>query len=93
MFTQTWESMVVPTSSTIEMQSNQHNDINIAVWKDSNGVIKNSKNGTNSHPTNNNGYSADAYGHVYGNGTSNPIMGYAIKSGASQNTIETAQLK
>lgn len=93
MFTQKWESMVVPTSSTIEMQSNQHNDINIAVWKDSNGVIKNSKNGTNSHPTNNNGYNADAYGHVYGNGTSNPIMGYAIKSGASQNTIETAQLK
>ena len=93
MFTQKWESMVVPTSSTIEMQSNQHNDINIAVWKDSNGVIKNSKGGENSHPTNNNGYSADAYGHVYGNGTSNPIMGYAIKSGASQNTIETAQLK
>lgn len=93
MFTQAWECMVVPTSSVIEMQSNQHNDINIAVWKDSSGVIKNSKNGTNSHPTNNNGYSADAYGHVYGNGTSNPIMGYAIKSGASQNTIETAQLK
>ena len=93
MFTQAWECMVVPTSSVIEMQSNQHNDINIAVWKDSSGVIKNSKNGTNSHPTNNNGYSADAYGHVYGNGTSNPIMGYAIKSGASQNTIETAQMK
>ena len=93
MFTQAWECMVVPTSSVIEMQSNQHNDINIAVWKDSSGVIKNSKNGTNSHPVNNNGYSADAYGHVYGNGTSNPIMGYAIKSGASQNTIETAQLK
>ena len=49
--------------------------------------------GTNSHPTNDNGYSADAYGHVYGNGTLNPIMGYAIKSGASQNTIETAQMK
>lgn len=93
MFTQKWESMVVPTSSTIEMQSNQHNDINIAVWKDSSGVIKKSKEGINSHPTNNNGYNADAYGHVYGNGTSNPIMGYAIKSGASQNTIETAQLK
>ena len=93
MFTQKWESMVVPTSSTIEMQSNQHNDINIAVWKDSSGVIKNSEYGENSHPENNNGYNADAYGHVYGNGTSNLIMGYAIKSGASQNTIETAQLK
>ena len=94
MFTQAWESMVVPTSSTIEMQSNQHNDINIAVWKNKDsGVLENSKTGTNSHDTNNNGYNNDAFGYVYGNGTSNPIMGYAIKSGASQNTIETAQLK
>ena len=93
MFTQTWESMVVPTSSIIEMQSNQHNDINIAVWKDTNGIIKASKTGTNSHNVNNDGYGNDAYGQVYGNGTSNPIMGYAIKNGASKNTIETAQLK
>ena len=93
-FTQAWECMVVPTSSVIEMQSNQHNDINIAVWKNKDtGVIKNSKSGTNSHPENINGYNKDAYGHVYGNGTNNPIMGYAIKSGASKNTIETAQLK
>ena len=75
------------------MQSNQHNDINIAVWKDSNGIIKASKTGTNSHNVNNDGYGNDAYGQVYGNGTSNPIMGYAIKNGASKNTIETAQLK
>ena len=94
MFTQKWESMVVPTSSTIEMQSNQHNDINIAVWKNKDsGVLENSKTGDNNHDTNNNGYNNDAFGYVYGNGTSNPIMGYAIKSGASQNTIETAQLK
>lgn len=94
MFTQKWESMVVPTSSTIEMQSNQHNDINIAVWKDKDsGVLENSKTGDNNHDTNNNGYNNDAFGYVYGNGTSNPIMGYAIKSGASTNTIETAQLK
>ena len=93
-FTQAWECMIVPTSSVIEMQSNQHNDINIAVWKNKDtGVIKNSKSGTNSHSVNNNGYSTDAYGHVYGNGTNNPIMGYAIKSGASKNTIETAQMR
>ena len=93
-FTQAWECMIVPTSSVIEMQSNQHNDINIAVWKNKDtGVIKNSKSGTNSNPVNINGYSQAAYGHVYGNGTSNPIMGYAIKSGASKNNIETAQMK
>ena len=93
-FTQAWECMIVPTSSVIEMQSNQHNDINIAVWKNKDtGVIKNSKSGTNSHPENINGYDKAAYGHVYGNGTNNPIMGYAIKSGASKNTIETAQMR
>ena len=94
MFTGAWESMVVPTSSTIEMQSNQHNDINIAVWKDADGkLINNPKTGTNSHATNEDGYSKTAYGQVYGNGTSNPIFGYVIKSGASRNTIETAQMK
>ena len=61
--------------------------------EDTNGALKASKSGTNSQPENVDGYSQKAYGHVYGNGTSNPIMGYAIKSGASQNTIETAQIK
>lgn len=97
LFTGKWESMIVPTNSVIEMQSNQHNDINIAVWKNEDGEIKEPETtkttGDNSHPENNNGYNGDAYGHVYGNGTSNPIMGYAIISGASSNKIETAQIK
>ena len=87
-----WEISVVPTSSIIEMQSNQHNDINIGVWKNS-GAITNSTTGgssTNNQPSS---YSSVSNGQIYGNGTKNPVLGYAIKYGSSSDTIETAQMK
>ena len=92
-FTGKWECSVVPTSKVVEMQSNQHNDINIGVWKDSDGVIKDSTTGTSSTSNTLNGYSSTSYGQIYGNGTSNPVLGYAVKKGSSGDTIETAQLK
>ena len=90
--TETWEISVVPTSSIIEMQSNQHNDINIGVRKN-NGEITNSKTGNSSTSNTLNGYNSNSYGQIYGNGTKNPVLGYAIKYGSSSDTIETAQMK
>ena len=87
-----WEISVVPTSSIIEMQSNQHNDINIGVWKNS-GAITNSTTGESSTNNQSSSYSSVSNGQIYGNGTKNPVLGYAIKYGSSSDTIETAQMK
>ena len=48
--------------------------------------------GTSSTYNKANSYSSQSYGFVYGNGTANPVMGYAVKNG-SGDTIETAQMK
>ena len=92
-YTGNWEITVVPTDSKIEMQSNQHNDINVGVWKNANGILQNSTAGTSVTVANGNSYGCTAYGQVFGNGTSNAVLGYAIKNGASSNNIETAQMK
>lgn len=85
--------MILPTESTIEMQSNQHNDINICVWKDKDtGALKESKTGNKVQYTKADSYSSTSYGTVWGNGTDNPVLGYAIKNGTGD-TIETAQMK
>ena len=78
-FTGKWDVSVIPTDSRIR---NDH--INVAVWKDSDGKIKDSKKGTNS-------YSGDE-GYCYGNGTANPVLGYAIRQ-ATIGYLETAQMK
>lgn len=88
-----WELSIVPTSSVIQMQSNQHNDINIGVWKTSGGVLKASSTGTYNHTTTGTGYAAKSYGDVFGNGTKNAVLGYAIKNTSSSDNIETAQMK
>ena len=94
-FTGSWECSIIPTVNTVEMQSNLHNDINIGVWKTSDGEITAPNvSGRQSSTSNNvNGYSSRSYGQVYGNGTSNPVLGYAIKHGSSGDNIETAQMK
>ena len=94
-FTGSWECSIIPTVNTVEMQSNLHNDINIGVWKTSDGEITAPNvSGRQSSTSNNvNGYSSSSYGQVYGNGTSNPVLGYAIKHGSSGDNIETAQMK
>lgn len=91
-----WEISVVPTSCVVEMQSNQHNDINIGVWKDKvSGILENSKAGTSGPSPDNssNGYNSLSSGDIYGNGTANPVLGYAVKNGSIGDTIETAQMK
>ena len=92
-----WECANVPTESNVEMQSLQHNDINIGLWKD-NGVIVDSNSdkyttGTSSTTNNPNAYNSTSYGQIYGNGTANPVLGYAIKIDSKSGAIETAQLR
>ncbi len=87
-----WEISVVPSAEVIEMQSNQHNDINIGVWKNS-GTLANSVTGTSATSNDAKGYNSTSYGQCYGNGTKNPVLGYAIKNGSSGDTIETAQMR
>ena len=79
-YTGVWECSIVPTSSRAFQDR-----INVGVWKDSSGKIKESTRGTSS---------ADQYwGKCYGNGTSNTVLGYAIKKSSSEGYIETAQMR
>ncbi len=102
-FTGKWEVTVVPIEEgrTLNMQSFQYNKINVALWKTAAGVLT-SSNDTNTYTpgtqtaANNvntpNSFKSTSYGFVYGNGTSNAVLGYAVKNG-SGSTIETAQMK
>ena len=85
-FTSNWEVSYVPTSSKLIVDH-----INVGVWKDSSGVIKQSKTGEKTF-TPGSGDTVNSFGTVWGNGTVNPVLGYATKSG-SLGYIETAQMK
>ena len=78
-FTGDWEVTCIPTTSDIV-----EDNINVGVWKDAAGKIKASVAGSSSSTTTN--------GKVYGNGTANPVLGYAITK-ALDGFIETAQKK
>lgn len=84
-FTGNWEVSVIPTSSDI-----QEDHTNIGLWKDSSGArravndIKTS--GTTEDSINNDD------GKTYGNGTNNPVVGYATVIGI-RGFIETAQMR
>ena len=87
-YTNNWESSVIPTSSKTTIDH-----VTVGVWKNEYGQIKNSKTGTTEKvTTGDTGPTINSYGFVYGNGTSNPVLGYATKSG-SLGYIETAQMK
>ena len=93
-----WESSFIPTSSKIPSDH-----INVGVWKNANGVITWSTTDGDEPGEDNIGEkdlshigttvpTENSYGTVYGNGTKNPVLGYAIKQGAL-GYIETAQKK
>ena len=80
MYTGVWEISLVPTSGKA-----QQDTVGVGVWKNPSGEIKEPVTGTSNI--------TDAYsGTCYGNGTSNPVLGYVVKSGTS-GSIETAQKK
>ena len=93
-----WEVSVIPSSSKISLDH-----MNVGVWKDNsgnltystlNGLVPNGKApGANGSNVGKNSYtSSNDIGNVYGNGSKNPILGYAITKG-SGGFIETAQMK
>ena len=88
-FTGAWDVSLIPTSSKIAVDH-----INVGVWKDKDtGIIKNSTPGTNSTEQTGTSYkSSVSRGSIYGNGSTNAILGYAINEGSS-GYIETAQKK
>ncbi|MBO4507260.1 MAG: hypothetical protein J5747_01320 [Spirochaetaceae bacterium] len=96
-FTGSWEVSIIPTESRVSIDH-----VNVGLWKDANGKITWSTTdgkdpdeggtvGTNSYVGSANSENA-SYGNVWGNGTKNPVLGYAITSGNS-GYVETAQMK
>ena len=89
-FTKNWEVSVIPSNSKISIDH-----INIGVWKDSSGNLTYStKNGNapSAGGTIGSSSAGNDNGMIYGNGSMNPILGYAITQGAG-GYIETAQMK
>ena len=86
-----WESTVLPTSSRFA-DNYAYSYVNVGVWKNAEtGIIKNSKTGTTTY-TNDTGLGSTNTGTVYGNGTANPVLGYATRVG-TRGHIETAQMR
>ncbi|MBO4859873.1 MAG: hypothetical protein J5527_15265 [Treponema sp.] len=89
-FSQLWESSVIPSNSKIALDH-----INVGVWKDNSGNLTYStKNGKAPGAGGTIGSSSAGTGNgmIYGNGSKNPILGYAITKSAA-GYIETAQMK
>ena len=80
MYTGVWECSVVPSNSTITVDATRR--INVGVWKNG-GSLTTSSTGTSS--------SSAGSGTVYGNGTSNAVLGYGVRHSSSQDYGETAQ--
>ena len=91
-FTGNWEVSVIPAQS--QLSGGNSDKINVGLWKDTSGNIVSSSNDifTAKDISNEKNESKTDSGNCYGNGTTNPIFGYAVKS-TSGTCIETAQLK
>ncbi len=83
-FTGYWEVSNVPTPSNAPKDR-----VNVAVWKDSAGVIKNS---VHTADTSHEGSgTTSANGTTYGNGTAYPVVAYEIRPTSAEGYMETAQ--
>ncbi len=93
-FTGEWEVSLIPTKSKV---SEDH--INVGLWK-SNGTIawstkdrtENGTKGQTSYTTEGSAADKKSYGSVWGNGSKNAVLGYAITQG-TDGFIETAQMR
>jgi len=86
-FTGVWESTYIPTQQTVPQDR-----INVGVFKN-NGVraystINKEANGTRGTST-----TSAGSGTCYGNGTNNPVIGYAIRFSSNSTYAEVAQKK
>ena len=100
-FTGDWEVSLVPSPKTIT--TNSYDKINLGLWKraavsgtEPKGMIVTSLDSGFTGPaaghTSGENESEIKYGHIYGNGTKNPIMGYAVET-SSGTALETAQMR
>ena len=87
-----WETTIIPTAKTIFLGTQGNSKINVGVWKNTSGVIKNSPTVSGSNKHIGSSYEATCYDQVGSNGTTNAILGYAIKNTSSSGYIETAQI-
>ena len=92
-FTGNWDVSIVPSPE--KLTAMYYDKINIGLWKQ-NGKIVNSNDsgftGSAKDKTSADNTSATDNGQIYGNGTANPILGYAIES-TTGICLETAQMK
>ncbi|MBR6913763.1 MAG: hypothetical protein IKN34_08185, partial [Treponema sp.] len=88
-FTGAWDVSLIPTSSKVAIDHT-----NVGVWKDKDtGKIKDSVLGTNKTEQTGSSYkSTVSRGNIFGNGSKNSILGYAINEGVN-GYIETAQMR
>ena len=94
-FTGNWEISLVPTGSNLTSQ--YYDRMNIGLWKNEGKIVESTNNcftitGQNEKLTSANNVSNNSDGNIYGNGTANPILGYAIES-TSGTCLETAQMR
>ncbi|MBR7080463.1 MAG: hypothetical protein IKI40_08090, partial [Treponema sp.] len=95
MFTGNWEISLVPSSMILT--TNYYDKMNIGLWKQ-NGVIVSGNDsrftvtGGENGKTSADNASGTVNGSIYGNGTANPILGYAVESSSGTN-LETAQMR
>lgn len=86
-FTGDWEITMIPTASTVN-----EDRINVDLWRDANNRAGfSTTNGVEGGPVGSS-ITNTTDGIVYGNGTKNPVVGYAITVGP-RGYIETAQKK
>ena len=71
-------------------RNNLDSRVNVGIWKDTNGVIKNSVTAASASSTN---AAAAGSGTCWGNGTKNPVVGYQTAFDDANDRIETAQKK
>jgi hypothetical protein len=83
-YTGKWEIETIPTSKTPS-----ESQVSVGLSKDSSGLIQVFPTGTDSTHAETNTYAVSDSTRVYGNGTTNPVVGYAC----DENIIEMAQKK
>ncbi len=95
MFTGNWEISLVPSSMILT--TNYYDKMNIGLWKQEGVIVSGNDSrftvtGGESGKTSANNTSGTTNGSIYGNGTANPILGYAVESSSGTN-LETAQMR
>lgn len=95
MFTGNWEISLVPSPKTLT--TNYYDKMNICLWKQGGSIVPGNDTrftvtGGAAGKTSAANSSGTTSGNIYGNGTANPILGYAIES-TSGTCLETAQMQ